>query len=356
MRCKRNSNIECLRIISMMMIVIGHYVGQNSVETWNVSLNDVILFLLSSGSRIAVNVFLIIGVYFMLDTKFKAERITSIYGQTIFYTYSLTIVSLFFNESQISVKAFLRGIIPFWGRALWFVSAYITLMFFAPYLNQIIHSCNKKKLRILVILCILFVSFVSTLPNEQSGYLCDSIWFLIVYIIIGYLKKYKAFEKENKIILLLVGSGLYICLVMLSYATAVCNSNKFITIFGMLSRQYLADIRTIPNFAIALCVFLFFIKCKEKHNDIIIKLAKTAFPTYVFHQVPAFYPILWKYVYCGENWRGRHLFIWTIFVFITLFIIVSIIETFREKCLESLWRNSKLVNKVNSKLNDLYEN
>lgn len=121
MNYKRNSNIECLRIISMMMIVIGHYVSQNNIVTWNLSLNDGILWLLGSGSRIATNIFLIIGVYFMLDARFKAKRITSMYGQTVFYTYLLTVISLFISYSRISKKDILRGIAPFWGRALWFV-------------------------------------------------------------------------------------------------------------------------------------------------------------------------------------------------------------------------------------------
>lgn len=90
----------------------------------------------------------------------------------------------------------------------------------------------------------------------------------------------------------------YVCLVMISYAATV-NNSKIITIFGSLAKQYLVDIKTLPNFAIALSVFTFVLKIKERNNMIIIKLARTTFPIYIFHQVPAFYSILWDKIYDG---------------------------------------------------------
>lgn len=110
----------------------------------------------------------------------------------------------------------------------------------------------------------------------------------------------------------MVGYG---CLVMLSYSATI-NSSKIITIFGKLAKQYLVDIKTLPNFAIVLCVFTFVLKIKERNN---------------------------------------HLLIWPIFVFITLFIIVTIIEIPRKLYLEPIWQKNKYIVKINNKLDGLYQ-
>ena len=63
----------------------------------------------------------------MLDSKFSSSKIMKMYLQMIFYVWPLTIIAFVFFSTEVSLKNVVRGIFPFWGRALWFVSAYITL-------------------------------------------------------------------------------------------------------------------------------------------------------------------------------------------------------------------------------------
>lgn len=89
---KRCANIELLRIVSMLLIIMGHFVGQNDVMK---RLNGTPLcaaVLSGSASRIAVNVFLVIGVWFMLDKEFSAKRILVLYGEVWFYGIALTAI------------------------------------------------------------------------------------------------------------------------------------------------------------------------------------------------------------------------------------------------------------------------
>lgn len=96
------------------------------------------------------------------------------------------------------------------------------------------------------------------------------------------------------------------------------------------------------------------INLKTRNNKIITKLAKYAFPVYLFHQVPAFYPILWNTVYRREYWSLNHYFIWPLFVFFSLFIVVMCIEKVREILFEPLWNKNKLVKLFNSFLESVY--
>ena len=185
----RNSNIELLRIIAMFFIVSGHFISQAGNIDYSFCVNDYILVFLGSASRLAVNVFLIVGVWFMVDSKFSADRILKLYIQVITYSLPITVAMLFLNRDYVSVKDFARGFFPFLGRGLWFASAYITLMLFKPFLDKIL-GWSKKELGVFVGLLFVFISFVSTLPDVQEGYVIDSVWFLAVYLVVGYIKRY----------------------------------------------------------------------------------------------------------------------------------------------------------------------
>ena len=205
----RNSNIELLRIIAMFFIVAGHFISQSGNIEYSFCVNDFILVFLGSASRIAVNVFLIIGVWFMVDSKFSADRILKLYIQVITYSLPITVAMLFLNRENVSIKDFARGFLPFWGRGLWFASAYITLMLFKPLLDKIL-NWNKKELGLLVGLMFVFISLVSTLPDVQEGYVIDSVWFLVVYLFAGYIKKYPfKITAPNWICAILSGGGVH---------------------------------------------------------------------------------------------------------------------------------------------------
>lgn len=82
---KRDANIELLRIVSMILIIAGHLVEQNNVIE---KINGISLFtalLLGSAYRIAVNIFLLIGVWFMVNKEFSARRITFPHGFMAFH-------------------------------------------------------------------------------------------------------------------------------------------------------------------------------------------------------------------------------------------------------------------------------
>lgn len=71
----RNTNIELVRIIAMLFIIMGHFVGQTNFNQDSSSVNGILITLLSCGARIFTNVFLIIGVWFMVDSRFGAKKI-----------------------------------------------------------------------------------------------------------------------------------------------------------------------------------------------------------------------------------------------------------------------------------------
>ena len=62
---QRKSNYELLRILSMLLIVAGHLVEQSGLLAYD-NPNLFIACLLGSASRVAVNLFLILGCWFLV--------------------------------------------------------------------------------------------------------------------------------------------------------------------------------------------------------------------------------------------------------------------------------------------------
>ena len=349
----RNSNIELLRIIAMFFIVAGHFVAQSGNIVYSFCVNDYLLIFLSSASRIAVNVFLTIGVWYMVDSKFLAERVLKLYIQVITYSVPITIIMLFLNRENVSVKDFARGFLPFWGRGLWFASAYITLILFKPFLDKILHW-SKKELGLLVGLLLVFISLVSTFPDVQEGYVIDSVWFLVVYLFVGYTKKYSFHVKPSNWLSALLAAGGYMILTTCIFlGKCFPNGNILIKIAARLAGQYSGDIKTFPNFMIAFLLTMLFLKLKERHCKIVNWLAKSVFTVYIVHQIPAFISFIWKRIFMADLWIPNHA-VWYVFlVFLILYSCCVVADVFRRK-IELIITKSGIYNNLLKKIEKIY--
>lgn len=354
----RNSNIELLRMIGMFFIVMGHFRHQADFNDLSLSVNSILISILGSGSRIAVNVFLIIGVWFMVDAKFSGRRIVVLWSQTAFYTYILTTLAILIGL-PFTLKDIARGYMPFIGRALWFSSAYITLIFVSPFLDQVL-SWRVKQQRLLLILSFAAICLVCTLPDRQDSYVCDTLWFWFVYLAVGYYKR-EVYEKQREKLekwkwpSLITAGILYIGLgIAVHFGELYSKSNEMFGLLFTVADQYIGDIKTLPN---VLCAFLFFhftILCKERTNAVIQKIAAASFSVYIIHQTPAFGFFLLRRIYRAEvfkvlDWSVLYM----IFVPVSLFAVVSVVDLGR-KAIEKRWMRTKAFHKLADGIDAVY--
>lgn len=354
-KSQRNSNVELLRIISMFAIICGHFVGQSGDFTFNNSVNDFLLIFISSGARIAVNVFLLIGVWYMVDSKFSGKRILKMYLQVYFYTSIITIIMLIVTKANLPIKETVYGFVPFLGRCVWFASAYIFLLLFKPFLDKIL-NWNKKELFVFIIMFLFLMSFVSTiLSNNATGFLCDTIWFGAVYLLIGFIKKYPPKNKINNNFFLLLSTGGYFVLEIIHYYVALTDEKN--VIYKVLDRAvgfYQGDIKTLPNFIIAFCIFYWVINLRERHSKIINFMSASTFSVYIIHQVPVFYPFLWANIFMAEKWLPEHSVIYALIVTVIVFVACSLIDFPRRKFIEPAVSKSKPFKWAEKKIDNIF--
>ena len=282
----RQSNLELLRIVGILMIVMMHFTSQADIPTSG----NLFAILLSSGGRIAVNIFLLIGCWFMVDAPFRAKRIVKLYLQVVFYSIPITLLMLAMGEDG-GFRNLFQGLVPFFGRSVWFASAYISLIALSPFLNKVFLLPLPALRKLVLLLFILFV-VVSTIPNfSPIDYIADFTWFCVVYIFTGWAKRDRFFER-------LGNKWLCLSLAALMYG-ALCSLACWLPLGGLVG-YWSANIKSAPAFAIALFTFAFFLKLDIGCRKVINFAARSVFAVYIIHQIPTFMHYEWHTLFRAD--------------------------------------------------------
>ena len=193
-KTKRNMNMELLRIISMYMVVILHYLGHGGAVygTVPMEINYLFTYILKAFCIVAVNCYVLISGYFLLESEFKIKRLFKIWFQVIFYSVGIYFVLVIAKLIPFSFKNVTFSMLPVLMGQYWFVTTYVALYLLFPFLNIAIKSMDKKLMRLLVI--VLFCVFslwttlipISTGLDPNRGY--SIIWFICLYIFAAYIR------------------------------------------------------------------------------------------------------------------------------------------------------------------------
>lgn len=218
---KRQNNFEALRIGAMFMVIILHYLDKGGLLTSTAepfSVGSYAAWLVESFAIVAVNVYVLITGYFMCESSMKVSRLLQIICQVLWYT--LLIPAVFVVLGIVGLGSFnlydmLRFVFPIHMKHYWFVTAYVVLMLFVPFLNVAIRYLSRKQLALAVVLMTVYQTLPkSVLPvkftDDDAGN--GVLWLICLYLIAAYIRKYGIpfFSSLKKSILCYVGGALAI--------------------------------------------------------------------------------------------------------------------------------------------------
>lgn len=172
----RNSSIELLRIISMVMILSCHFAthGGFSFDAQTLSVPRFWWYFIEMGGNFGVDVFVLISGYFLITSKggiFNFKRILKFWGQVIFYSIVIYLVFGILGVSEFSAKSLLKTFFPITFSSWWFASTYFVLYLIHPFLNMFLKKIDKstyQKLLVMeVILWVIIPTF--TFSSYQSN-------------------------------------------------------------------------------------------------------------------------------------------------------------------------------------------
>lgn len=290
---KRNANFELLRIVAMLMILILHYNSHADVLLHlGVPAGRVQLFstILEGFCITGLNVYVFLSGYFLSKSRIKPSRIIQLICQVYFYTIlisvAMMIVGVYVVHTDDSVFKTVQYLFPISSEHYWFVTAYIIMYVFAPIMNAAVEVLTRKQLKYTILGLLIWFCFIkSVVPvmfvTDHFGY--DYGWFLCLYLIAAYVRKYDVvlFYNAKRSALVFVFS----CLMIGIMSIAIYYYNLR---FGGLN--YYAEVPIHLNFiftltgSLGLFSLFRFYKMKEGwFADVVRFIAPLTFGVYLLH-------------------------------------------------------------------------
>lgn len=358
---KRNGNLDLLRIIIMLMVVVHHAFNHGNIIV-NTSLSSgAINWCLSrviyDCVTVAVNCFVVISAYFLCTSSFKLKKWVSIWGQTLFYSvvifFTVTIGTNAFGGAAFSLKELVRSVLVFTSGRYWFVTAYLLMYAIFPFLNAAVRGMDKRKH--LLCCCTLFIlfsvlddfAFFNDFSYIKSGY--SFLFFCILYIFASYIRLYVPERVKHQKYMLL---GYAICIFIAFFTRVVVNIVSPYLIGNVLDVGVFNSYNSCMMLLASLFLFQFFrginIK-RNKVNNFIGAVAPLTFAVYLIHENPMLRPILWKWFNFPAYVKSPLLIPYVLFVAIAIFTMCCFIEYIRQH-LFKLLHITDSVNRVCDKI------
>lgn len=329
----RNSNLELLRILSMILIVMHHYSvhGGFDLSQYGLSFNKVIVQLLSLGGKLGVNCFVLITGYFMINSKFKLKKLFKILFQVFFYSFSIVIIFYGLGIVEPNFKIILKSLFPTIFNLYWFSTTYIVLYVLTPFINKFIKTISKKEL---ISLIIILVSMWCIIPTFTTASLAFSEvgWFFTLYLIASYIRLYPNNFTSSCKYNVIIASCSYTILII-----SVIIFDILGTKIGFFASKatYFAAMNKLPIFICSVSMLLIFKNINMKSNRFINNLSMTMFGVYLIHDNPIIRPFLWESVFKNNLYiDSPYLLIHAIGSIVIVFICCSMIDYIRIRVVE----------------------
>lgn len=294
---KRVVSIELLRMLAMMMVVMLHYLDKGDILpalTGEIGVAGYTAWAMESLSIVAVNVYMLISGYFLVESGFKSKRLVELICQVLFYTVLIPVVLTALGVIHLrdfSLYNVLLNILPVQMNQYWFITAYVIMYLFSPVLSSAVKSMKREQLEKTILGLLLFFSLSkSLLPVELAidNRGNDCIWFLCVFLVAAYIRLYgiRFFTEKNGfkrgLLVYLAGCAGIFCL---TFAVRIVylktgSLDHFIGI-GF-------DYNHVLNLLAAVGLFYTFLHLKLSSEGILAKVIYGAAPyslgVYLFHE------------------------------------------------------------------------
>lgn len=196
----RMANLELLRCIAMMMVVVLHYLGKGGLlgdmNAGGLAPREIVAWMLESLCIVAVNVYMLISGYFLSTSSFKVSRLLKLWLQLWFYSVGIGILAAITGilpAEEFDTHYLLTLFFPVSMGHYWFMTAYIFLYLLLPLLGLAVQKMTKKQMQLtLGGLLLVFCVLKSILPfrMEMDGLGYDCLWYVCVFLTAAYIRRF----------------------------------------------------------------------------------------------------------------------------------------------------------------------
>ena len=358
----RQSNIELLRIISMVLIIMFHISYHGNWGNGGIyypdclNVNTFFLQCLIPFGKVGVNIFVLISGYFLINsTKSTWPKIAKLWIQMLFYSVTISFIFFMFDEQTITMRELFRIFTPTISFVWWFASTFLFMFALSPFINKAILACDEKTHIKLIIGLVIIWSIIPSSININLE-VSNLGWFITLYVIASYFKLYPHRFNKKTTTYFIIAIMAYLTIIMITYLVDITHySSDFWFISNPIDHNHRQN--SILILVISCCLFLTFSKIQIKNSKIINSIASTTFGIYLIHDHDY---VRWK-IYsdifnCYDYTYSDLLIPYVFFMTATIFIICMMIDYLRQLLFEKstiLTKLSKQALTLQSKI-DLY--
>lgn len=352
----RQSNFELLRIISMLLIVIFHFSDWGEIIKITEPLNNKFFGeFINIGGNLGVNLFVLISGYFLIDSKFKMKKLLKIILEVWTYSVGISLICFVFNIGDLKTKSLLQSILPISYNMYWFATTYIGMYILFPTINKFLNTTNyKEHINIIIILGIM-LSVIPTFIPRAKPFNSNLMWFIYMYIIAAYIKKYDIkFINNNKKNLTIIALTTLLLFMLSVIITLIGLKIKFFSNFV----EHFNNMYSLPMLILSISVFIYFKNINIKNNKIINIFARSSFAVYLIHINVLIRRYLFTDILILQNFYDKNTLILAGYVFISsisIYLICIVIDILRIKLIEEpifrIHRFDKYIDKIDKFMN-----
>lgn len=291
---KRAPQFELLRVAAMLMVIVLHYLSKGGLledPAGNMRISDWAFWGLEALCLVCVNVYVLISGYFFAENRFRLGKIAGIWCQVFFY--SVVIAAVCMAAGVVDYRQYLDlynlqfFVLPIINGHYWFATAYLLMYLFSPVMNFAVGAMGRKQHQLLILLLLIpfcFAKSVIPLPLTVDDCGNSFIWFLCLYLIAAYIRRYgiSFLEKKGRApaAYLLSAAGVLIALWLAAYLNR--RTGHY---------EYALEIPLHYNFIFVLTgslgLFYCFKSWKVKENAFVrylVRIAPYTFGVYLLHE------------------------------------------------------------------------
>lgn len=343
----RSSNIELLRILSMVLIVMHHFSVHGAWPDGGALASDFAVNILSFGGKLGVNCFVLITGYFSVCGKPKISSVLRVVLETWFYSYAILAIFLVAQPDLVAGERLRKALIPLCSGEYWFVTCYVGMMLASPFLNALYRQLGDRAKSYFMALGFIVLSIVPTLTTfNPIG--SNLVWFFYLYLLGGWVRELHDKRETGGHIsrclfdplrvihkLKPAGTGSFFVGVIFVWASmaVILWSHRHLG-FDFIGPRYFIAQHAIPTFIASLGLLVAFSRLKVPSLRFVNTVAKSTLGVYLIHDNPFVRAWLWPY-FAGIYALGPIAILASgVFSAIVVFAICSLIDGARIALLE----------------------
>lgn len=196
---RRESSIEALRMLAILMIIARHYVSfaDTDIEYYRLSINKIFLeALVYPGGKVGVVLFFVISAWYLGDSspsiRGSAHRAWRVELEILFWSLALLLMYLLIDPGSLSASTVVRSFAPTVTDLWWYATAYILFLLLLPFLLVGLRALDQRWHLYLSIIVFVAVTLIAGILPGAHGMVDQSvILFVYLFILTTYVRWYQ---------------------------------------------------------------------------------------------------------------------------------------------------------------------